>query len=333
MSASEDELIAVICAACPHPAPPAGPGDDAAILQDSPGRRVLTCDALIEGTHFLRAHPPWALGFKTLMVNLSDLAAMGAVSEAFVLTVGLPRDVPLLWWRRFAEGLGDAARAAGVVLAGGDTVRSDCGIALSVTAWGRLAGALALTRAGGLGGDRLLVKGQVGRSGLGLERWRAGAAAVDRWPEEGAWRGDRCVEHHLAPELPLEAGPWALEHGAHAGMDCSDGLTTDLPRLAAASGVRLVVDLADLPDDPACAGFAPQARASAGEDYGLLVLVPPAREGAFLAYGFHALGRAAEPSEAGPEVTWLRAGEPQDPAGWPRFEHFPPGGDNMARRS
>ena len=142
---AEDSTIAAIMARVPHPPSPEGPGDDAAVLTEGravgPGgtrsigaRRVVTMDLLLEGTHFLAAHPPEALGWKALMVNLSDVAAMGAVPESFCLGLGLPRawDGPrrTRWVEAFAEGLGEAARAAGVALVGGDTVGTTAGITL-----------------------------------------------------------------------------------------------------------------------------------------------------------------------------------------------------------
>ena len=82
----EDALIQILLARCPIKPIPFGPGDDAALMS-SHGRRVITTDALVEGTHFLRAHPPRALGWKAAAVNLSDVAAMGAIPEAFLLTL------------------------------------------------------------------------------------------------------------------------------------------------------------------------------------------------------------------------------------------------------
>ena len=327
----EAALIAAVVSACPSRPSPVGPGDDCALIPTGP-RRVLTTDALVEGTHFLRAHPPRALGHKTLAVNLSDVAAMGASPEAFVLAAALPPELPDAWWQAFAEGLGAYAAGAGVYLAGGDTVRASGPLTLTVTAWGTVPDSgpgkdRLLLRSGGQPGDLLMVQGPIGRAGRGLERW-LGAPRSDAWPDPGpatpTASEDPCLRHHLAPEPPLWAGPWALDHGATAGMDLSDGLATDLPRLAAASGVVLVVDLDQLPDDPALADVDPRQRAAWGEDYGLVVLVPAPLAPTFEARGFAAIGRALAGQTLQPTVApviWRDGGREVAPVA-AGFHHF-----------
>lgn len=314
----EAALIAAVVRACPTRSPPEGPGDDAALIPAGP-RRVLTIDALVEGTHFLRAHPPALLGLKALSVNLSDVAAMGAEPEAFALAVALPPDLPAAWWRAFAEGLGAYATAAGVYLAGGDTVRASGPLTLTITAWGRAPDDRLLLRSGGRPGDVLMVQGPIGRAGRGLEIWLSDRSSPLPTDEP-------CLRHHLAPEPPLWAGPWALAHGATAGMDLSDGLATDLPRLAAASGVVLAVDLDRLPPDPALASVTARQRAAWGEDYSLVVLVPEPHAPAFEARGFSAIGRALPVTgqtslHAAPGVIWRLHGREVDPVE-PGFHHF-----------
>ena len=318
---SEAGLIAVVCEALDVPRTPEGPGDDAAVVRaPGAGRQVVTVDALIEGVHFLRAHPPEDLGWKALAVNLSDVAAMGARPAAFVLSAAVPEGLPEAYWRGFARGLAACARAAGVALVGGDTVRSPGPLALSITAWGYTAGGAVLRRDGGRPGDALFVRGHVGRAALGLEGWLARAG--EGWAEAPLAHRSAALDAHLRPEPDLAAGPWALDNGARAGMDLSDGLATDLPRLATASGVVLEVDLDALPLDPVCAGSTADARAAGGEDYGLAVLAPPEAAAAFEARGFVQLGRARQPvlGEA-PAVLWRRAGAPTALAAR-AFAHF-----------
>ncbi|MCC6620103.1 MAG: thiamine-phosphate kinase [Deltaproteobacteria bacterium] len=312
---SEDEIIATIVAAVPHAPPPAGPGDDAAILAPGPAR-ALTTDALVEGTHFVRGHPPEALGWKALAVNLSDVAAMGATPEAFTLALALPPGLDEGWVRAFAAGLGACARGAGVSIAGGDTVRGER-VVISITAWGTLAGP-PLRRAGGKPGDVLLVRGDVGRSGVGLARWLA-----DPRPERKDL-DDPVLAAHLRPEPPLDAGPLAARAGASAGLDLSDGLATDLPRLARASQVDLVVDLDRLPADPLLADVDARARAATGEDYGLAVLAPPDVAAALEGAGFVRIGHARAPDRLGPDagrVIWRERGLEVAPVR-PAFAHF-----------
>jgi len=321
---TEAGIINTILAHVPHAEPPAGPGDDAAALPPVPpgATRVLTTDVLVEGTHFLRSHPPEALGWKALAVNLSDVNAMGASAEAFTLTLGLPDDPARgdaaidAWITAFARGLGACARAAGVVVVGGDTVRSGL-VVIGISAWGVAAGA-PLTRAGGRPGDVLLVAGPIGRAAAGLAAWLA-----DPRPDR-ADLTTPTLAAQLRPTPPLDAGPRALALGARAAMDLSDGLATDLPRLAAASGVDLVVDLDRLPADPTILGVDPRARAAGGEDYGLVVLAPPERVADLVAAGFAPIGHAA-PHEAraatGAAVIWRLHGEVVAPVR-PAFRHF-----------
>ena len=123
---------------------------------------------------------------------------------------------------------------------------------------------------------------------------------------------------HLCPSTSWRLGPWAVSHGARAGMDCSDGLLTDVPRLARESGVGITVELDGLPADPIYPDLSPLERAAGGEDYGLLVLVEPERREVFEGAGFSVLGQAT--SDHG--VVWRLSGELIDPSTAPRFRHF-----------
>lgn len=329
----ESALIAIVVNACPTRPPPEGPGDDACTLAPSRRPRVLTTDTLVEGTHFLRAHPPRSLGWKSLAVNLSDVAAMGAIPEAFTLSLALPPDLPLAYLEAFAHGLGAYARMHGVHLAGGDTVRAHGPLMISVSAWGEAAGEHMLRRSGGQPGDLVMVAGPIGRAGHGLDLWLAAhPAGATHWAAPDEIPHDiNLLEQHLQPTPPLWAGPWALAHGASAGMDLSDGLATDLPRLAQASDLRLAIDLDRLPADDLLGDLDPRVRAAHGEDYGLVVLVPPAHADAFSAQGFAAIGHAMDPHPAGLDresplpasarVLWRVAGQDVPPVA-PTFSHF-----------
>ena len=319
MNSRERELIDIMVSSVPHEPSPVGPGDDAAVRVSPPGTdAVLTADAMVEGVHFVRAHPPSWLGWKLLMVNLSDVAAMGARPDGFLIVASLPQDIPTGWWTALARGIGQCARATGARLAGGDVTASPGPLALSVTAWGTIpSGRPALCRSGGRPGDLLMVSGSLGRSALGMARWLS-SPRRDGWPDDLEPDVDPAVRAHLRPEPHLELGPWALEAGAHAGMDLSDGLAADSHRLARASEVRLVVDLLGLPEDPVVSSLSPEERVAGGEDYGLAVLIGLDDRQPFEAEGFRAIGRA----EAGdPGVTFVRGGQVVElPAG--AFEHF-----------
>ena len=241
--------------------------DDAAVWLPPLGRElVLTHDTIACGVHYLSDDPPSDLAWKLLAVNLSDLAAKGATPAAVLLglTLGLAEDEA--WLRAFTAGLGRALARFEVALFGGDTVRWGGAAVLGCTAIGHVEPGRVLSRAGAQPGDTLWVSGCIGEAGLGL------AVA----------RGERCPDTHLLaryrrPEPRLTLGR-ALADVASAAMDVSDGLLIDAERLAAASGVRIEIELAAVP----VAGD-PLTAATAGDDYELLFTAPPGAPVAALA--------------------------------------------------
>ena len=312
-SLSEAELIQSICERVGVPPAPEGPGDDAAVFDGS----AVSVDLMIEEVHFTRAHPPRWLAEKLLAVNLSDLGAMGALPSRCVLSAALPRDIPSPWWGEFAEGFGHLAKRAQVILVGGDVTRSPGPLMLGVTLFGEFSGKSALLRSGARVGDRVMIHSPqgIGRSKRGLDIWLA--MGLEGWGEAPIAHADPCLSAHLCPQTSWRMGAWALEMGANAGMDCSDGLFADLPRLAHQSDLALEIDLAALPLDSACLDMTPQERAAGGEDYGLIVTVKPELEGLFQAHDFITLGQARR----GQGVSWSIDGLPLDEAS-PAFEHF-----------
>jgi thiamine-monophosphate kinase len=256
--------------------------DDVAVLD---GGLVVTQDALVEDVHFRRAWTGWRdLGFKAAAVNLSDLAAAGAEPEALVVTLCAPPDMSLEDVVALYEGMAEA----GVPVRGGDTTRADS-VILSVTAIGR--SERVPGRGGAQPGDALVVTGPLGGSAAGLRSLAAGEDSPH-------------VATHRRPPLRLAEGR-ALAQTAHALMDISDGLAADVPRLAAASGVHCVVDLASVPRPD---GVTPEQAAIGGEDYELLAAVSDP--------GPHAvIGHV----EAGEGAVFLRNGEPVELRG---FDHF-----------
>ena len=243
-----------------------GVGDDAAVLRPPRGEVLCaTADALVEDVHFDRRFAPEDVGWKALAVNLSDLAAMGARPLwALVALAVTGRETPgrLV---RIARGLGACARRHGVAVAGGNVTRAR-ELSLTVTALGAAAPGRVLRRGGARPGDVLLVSGTVGDAALGRARGAAPAlAARQRRPR---------------PRLALGR---ALAGIASAAIDVSDGLVQDLGHVCDASGTGATVRLADLPLSPAyrravrgrADRFAPAL--GGGEDYELLVAVPPTR--------------------------------------------------------
>jgi len=260
-----------------------GIGDDAAVISPRRGYEwALSTDAFVEGAHFrLRLHPADAIGYKALARAVSDLAAMGATPRFFLLTLALPAGKAGAWLDNFTGGMARAARRFGMRLIGGDVSRH-ARVVAGLTVFGEVWRGRALTRSGARPGDGLYVTGRLGAAQAGLEMLIGeGRRAVAR--DAGSYS----MERHLYPEPRLAAGAWlAANKLASAAMDISDGLSTDLARLCAASGVGAVVRAAEVPvardaRPGARLGAAPGQRDAAlrraldcGEDYELLFTVP-----------------------------------------------------------
>ena len=296
---SEDQLIARIAKNLPTVARkrgaavrlgqlsvPLGIGDDAAIL--SPGGNgdwILTCDAFIEGVHFLRnLHPPDSVGYKSLARATSDIAAMGGTPRAFLLTLALPQNRTGPWLDQFLAGMNRAARKLDLRLIGGDTTRTPQ-IFISIAVLGEIARGLAVTRSGARPGDLVYVSGRLGRAQLGLDLLRGGIAATTRVTNRSAKLATSALLHqHLYPQICVQLGSWlASNRIASAMMDISDGLSTDLARLCKASKVGAQLDARGIPcvqiPERIARRFSPAADAlqmalHGGEDYELLFTVP-----------------------------------------------------------
>jgi thiamine-monophosphate kinase len=248
-------------------------GDDAAIWERRWGYEpILSCDWFLEGTHFLREkHPANAVGWKCLARALSDIAAMGGEPRCFLLSLALPESHIGVWLEEFLRGLRRASRHFRCLPAGGDTTRSKR-ILISVTVVGEARKGEALLRSGARPGDALFVSGRLGEAELGLRELREKKSAL------GGLSGQ--LRKHLYPEPRLELGQWLAKRKlATAMMDLSDGLSSDLPRLCAASRVGAVIEEAQLPLARVSQSGRRQADAlgaalDGGDDYELLFTVP-----------------------------------------------------------
>jgi len=228
-----------------HPADvPLGIGDDAAVVRTLPGRDwVVSTDAFIEGRHFLaRIHPPYFVGFKALARAVSDLAAMGATPRYFLLTLALPARKAGAWLDHFIRGMGHGGRMFRMHLIGGDVSRDDHVVA-AITVIGEAPRNGVLTRSGGRPGDALYVTGRLGAAQAGLETMlREGPRALTRLDDSNS------LLRHFYPQPRLDIGRLlAGRRLASAAMDISDGLSTDLGRLCAASGAGAVIHSGALP--------------------------------------------------------------------------------------
>jgi thiamine-monophosphate kinase len=280
MKSPEDVLIQKIETAAKPAAMPRGSlrlglGDDAALWAPRPGyEAVLTCDWFLERSHFLRdTHPPDSVGWKCLARAVSDVAAMGGEPKCFLLSLALPRTHTGRWLGQFLGGLRRAARRFTCQLAGGDTTRSG-DILINITVLGEARAGKAVLRSGAKAGDLIFVSGRLGEAELGLRTLRRGPTA--------SRRGSLCVRKHLYPEPRLALGQWLAKNRiATAMMDLSDGLSSDLPRLCAASAAGALIDARKIP----CVASAESRGLTAagrlalavngGDDYELLFTVRP----------------------------------------------------------
>ena len=248
-------------------------GDDAALLKAHPrGEVILTCDWFLEGSHFLRdKHPADSVGWKCLARAMSDIAAMGGYPTCFLLSLGIPDLDTGKWLDKFLSGLRRASRQLHCPLAGGDTTRCD-EILINITVVGTGDGGRAVLRSGTKVGDLIYVSGALGEAEAGLRKVRAARGRAN--PKAAAFR------KHFYPVPRLALGQWLREKQvANAMMDLSDGLSSDLPRLCAASGVGAKIKAGSLPlpkgssrntDDPA---DLENLALHGGDDYELLFTV------------------------------------------------------------
>lgn len=224
-----------------------GPGDDCAVVK-APATRdllLLKTDCVVEGVHYLAAHDPARVGWKALCRALSDIAAMGGEPLHALVNIFSPPDKPVSYWKSFYKGLSRAAKRFDVGVVGGETSRAPTA-AVSVMLVGRVEHGRLTTRSGGNPGDILFVTGRLG----------------------GSLKG-----HHLNFVPRIAEARWLGAHGyASAMMDLSDGIASDLPRLATASGCGFEIDFDALPRSRSCT--IAQAL-SDGEDYELLLAAPP----------------------------------------------------------
>jgi len=254
-----------------------GVGDDAAVLQPSPGWQLLAaCDMMVEGVHFSRAlTDPFDLGWKLLAVNLSDIAAMAGRPRWGLIGLGIPNDAEPASMHKIYAGVNELAAVYGVAITGGDTVKAPC-LFLSLTMLGEVPAGRAVYRSGARPGDYVVVTGCLGSSAAGLQ-------LLLRAVEVPAALRERMISAHLRPNPRVrEAEMLAASLGIGAMLDISDGLAGDLGHLCRESGVgaeiwpeRIPID----PDLPLLAELLGQSVGDfslfGGEDYELLLAVPP----------------------------------------------------------
>lgn len=256
-----------------------GIGDDCALLAPSPGFQLaVSTDMLVEGRHFFAGADARMLGHKSLAVNLSDLAAMGATPRAFTLALALPA-ADRAWLEPFSRGLFELADAHGCELVGGDTTKGPLNICITV--FGEVAPGHALRRDAARPGDDIWISGTLGDARLALAGY---------WNEvalDAASLAEAAPRMHM-PSPRVQLGRALSEQPiAHAAIDISDGLVGDLGHILAASKVGATLDADALPPGPVLArqeaGLRRRFCAAGGDDYELCFTAPAANRDAVLA--------------------------------------------------
>jgi thiamine-monophosphate kinase len=237
---------------------------------------------LVEGIDFLPTEEPERLGRRALAVNLSDLAAVGARPEFFLLSIAFPRDRGHDYALGIVRGAISQAMRFGTCLVGGDLSRAPV-VVVSVALWGQPAGK-PLLRSGARPGDELWLSGYPGRAAAGLRlAKRMSSGGNLSLPASVAEAANEFLDAYRDPDPCVGLGLWLAAHGtASAAIDVSDGLGIDAARLARASGVRAVLERDRIPFHPALATFAEIESAdpfdwilAGGDDYELLFTAPP----------------------------------------------------------
>jgi thiamine-monophosphate kinase len=256
-----------------------GIGDDTAVIRPKGTHEfwLITTDMLVENIDFRREwYTPRQLGRKSISVNLSDLAAMGARPRFYTVSLAVPRGISERWMLEFHEGLADRGNPAGAQLIGGDLSRSEEHIAISITALGESLNSKVVYRSGGKAGDLVYVTGCLGRSAAGLHLLQNGTRRA------GSRFQRMALQAHQDPEARCAAGLWLAQSGfVRSMMDLSDGLSMDLPRLCAAGGVGADILISSLPvfQESARWGCDPVELAlHGGEDYELLFTIPSSKK-------------------------------------------------------
>ena len=284
-------------------------GDDCTVLPMGDEALVMTTDMLVEDIHFLRgASTAEEVGEKSLMVNISDVAAMGATPIATLLSIALPESAQGEWAEGFMRGYYEASKRENVALVGGDTTASRDRISINVVAIGHAPMTNIKRRSAAKVGDVIAVTGKLGISSKGLVDIMFGdlhtsAAKAHRRGHsrttEGAWLGGR--------------------NEVHAMMDISDGIASDIKHIMELSNVGATIELSHIPTD-----YDIRYATTGGEDYELLLTVEAAEFEAVARALMEATGTtltAIGTITAKKELTWLDNGMPTDME-IRGFEHF-----------
>jgi thiamine-monophosphate kinase len=285
-----------------------GPGDDAAVVAAADGRVLASTDVLVEGRHF---RCDWAsatdIGHRAAAANLADIAAMGGVATALLVSLCIPPDIDPRWVEQLADGLAAEAAAVGAAVVGGDLAASPV-ITIAVTALGDLRGRPPVLRTGARPGDILAMAGRVGPAA-------AGYTVLSR----GFRSPKALVEAYRRPAVPYWAGPAGAALGATSMIDVSDGLLADVGHISEDSRVGIDVRreafevTQPMRDAGAALGVDPYIWIlTGGDDHPIVATFPP---GTTLPDGWTIIGRVLD----GTGVTVDGRVYTDAPMGWDHF--------------
>ncbi len=260
-------------------------GDDAAVIPSSSSQPlVLSTDCLVEGIHFSRKTATcFDIGYKTASVNLSDMAAMGALPTAILVAIALPGSFTTQDWKGFYRGLAVPCKPYNIKLLGGDTSSSLTSLFITVTIIGHVNGKRYLTRKGAKTGDLIYVSGTLGDSQAGLTYLKRNLSLPRRSKLSTPIK--YLLKRHLQPVAQVSLGRLLVSKPyASAALDLSDGLSGDLMHLCKHSQVGALIHMNQLPMSRHMQWYAKRIHISpfswslhGGEDYELLFTVPPSQ--------------------------------------------------------
>lgn len=230
---TERSIIAALSRIFDSPLPPEGIGDDCSVIKVGRERILLSTDMLLQGTHFPEGLSNREKGYMAAAVNLSDIAAMGGQPRAMLVSLGIPESMRMVEIKEIALGIKDCARRYGVSIVGGDTKRASQ-LTISITVVGKGSGRL-LLRSAAKPGQLLAITGTLGGA----------AAAYLKWKKEGR----STKRSRLTKPMPrvIEGIELARSGTARAAIDVTDGLALSAWYISRASGVRVEIEMDDLP--------------------------------------------------------------------------------------
>lgn len=308
-----------------------GIGDDAAVVQTTPGMQlVAACDAMVETVHFLpETMDDFHVGYKALVSNISDMAAMGAEPKFALITLMSPKNMNLFRLEKLYKGIYQCAEEYGVAVIGGDTVSTPASLSISITILGEVEPGQALLRSSAEIGDIVFVTGPVGSSAAGLH-YLLQKGTRNETPDSIP---HSIVREHQMPKAQVAAGRLLLKSGlCHALNDISDGLASEAWEIAEASGKRVQLNERLIPMEEALTQYAAHVKHSAldwalygGEDYQLIGTVAqgdwPRLKGVFENEGLsiYAIGEVVK-GETG--VDWMKNNGTIEALEKKGFNHF-----------